>query len=179
MFKRSEAGTAVIMDRPTILRTNYDMNKNNPYLMVILIGQNGGWSTFDELVRQHRLMIDHDNAEHVIILGLSSGNASGRAEYETRMKQEFGRYFISLREYLSTPIYENGEIISCYGIEDQNAEIDMNYISPNADNLTVKQEIEQGIVPHAILADGVHYTSGTKTVIGDLIYKRCKELNIF
>lgn len=87
MFKRSEAGTAVIMDRPTILRTNYDMNKNNPYLMVILIGQNGGWSTFDKLVRQHRLMIDHDNAEHVIIIGLSSGNASGRAEYETRMKK--------------------------------------------------------------------------------------------
>lgn len=27
--------------------------------------------------------------------------------------------------------YENGEIISCYSIEDQNAEIDMDYISPN------------------------------------------------
>ena len=179
VFKRSEAGEAVTINRPTILRTNYDMNKNNPYLMVIFIGQNSGWSTFDELVRQHRLMIEHANAEHVIILGLSSGNASGRADYETRMKQEFGRYFISLREYLSTPIYENGEIVSCYGIEDQDAEIDMDYISLNANNLTVKQEIEQGIVPHAILADGVHYTTGTKTVIGDLIYKRCKELNIF
>ena len=180
VFKRSEAGEAITINRPTILRTNYDMNKNNPYLMVIYIGQNGGWdNNLDTLVRQHRLMINHANAEHVIILGLSSGNASGRAEYEARMKQEFGRYFISLREYLSTPIYENGEIVSCYGIEDQNAEIDMDYISPNANNLTVKQEIEQGIVPHAILADGVHYTTGTKTVIGDLIYKRCKELNIF
>ena len=180
VFKRSEAGEAVTIDRPTILRTNYDMNRNNPYLMVIYIGQNGGWdNNLDTLVRQHRLMIEHANAEHVIILGLSSGNTSTRADYETRMKQEFGRYFISLREYLSTPIYENGEIVSCYGIEDQNAEIDMDYISPNANNLTVKQEIEQGIVPHAILADSVHYTTGTKTVIGDLIYKRCKELNIF
>lgn len=74
---------------------------------------------------------------------------------------------------------DSRETVSCYGIEDQNAEINMDYISPNANNLTVKQEIEQGIVPHAILADGVHYTTGTKTVIGDLIYKRCKELNIF
>lgn len=179
VFKRSEAGESVTINRPTILRTNYDINKNSPYLMVIYIGQNGGWSNLDALVRQHKLMINHANAEHVIILGLSSGSASTRAEYEARMKQEFGRYFISLREYLSTPIYENGEIVSCYGIEDQNADIDMNYISPNANNLTVKQEITDGIAPHAILADGVHYTAGTKTVIGDLIYKRCKELNIF
>jgi hypothetical protein len=32
------------------------------------------------------------------------------------MKTEFGRYFVSLREYLSTPIYENGNIVSCYGM---------------------------------------------------------------
>lgn len=95
------------------------------------------------------------------------------------MKQEFGRYFISLREYLSTPIYENGEIVSCYGIEDQNTEIDMDCVASYASGKTVKQEITDGIVPHAILADGVHYTEETKTVIGDLIYKRCKELNIF
>ena len=181
VFKRSTAGdSSITINRPTVLRTNYDMNRNNPYLMIIFIGQNGGWDNdLDTLVRQHRLMIEHANAEHVIILGLSSGNTSTRTEYETRMKQEFGRYFISLREYLSTPIYENGEIVSCYGIEDQNAEIDMDYVATNASGKTVKQEITDGIVPHAILTDGVHYTSETKTVIGDLIYKRCKELNIF
>ena len=181
VFKRSTAGdSSITINRPTVLRTNYDMNRNNPYLMIIFIGQNGGWDNdLDTLVRQHRLMIEHANAEHVIILGLSSGNTSTRTEYETRMKQEFGRYFISLREYLSTPIYENGEIVSCYGIEDQNAEIDMDYVATNASGKTVKQAITDGIVPHAILTDGVHYTSETKTVIGDLIYKRCKELNIF
>ena len=62
------------------------------------------------------MMIEHSNDNHVIILGLSSGSAASRENYETRMKKEFDRYFISLREYLATPIYENGEIVSCYGI---------------------------------------------------------------
>ena len=55
----------------------------------------------------------------------------------------------------------------------------MDYVATYASGKTVKQEITEGIVPHAILADGAHYTSETKTIIGDLIYKRCKELNIF
>lgn len=180
VFKRSIAGDAITINRPTVLRTNFDMTKNDPYLMIIFIGQNGGWNNnLDDLVRQHKMMIEHSNANHVIILGLSSGSAASREDYEARMKKEFGRYFISLREYLSTPIYENGEIVSCYGIADQDANVAMDYISQNASGKTVLQEINDGIVPHAILADGVHYTSGTKTVIGNLIYKRCKELNIF
>ena len=180
VFKRSTTGDAITINRPTVLRTNFDMTKNDPYLMIIFIGQNGGWNNnLDDLVRQHKMMIEHSNANHVIILGLSSGSAASREDYEARMKKEFGRYFISLREYLSTPIYENGEIVSCYGIADQDANIAMDYVAQNASGKTVLQEITEGIVPHAILADGVHYTSGTKTVIGDLIYKRCKELNIF
>ena len=55
----------------------------------------------------------------------------------------------------------------------------LQWITQNASGKTVLQEITEGIVPHAILADGVHYTTGTKKIIGDLIYKRCKELNIF
>lgn len=175
-FTRSEDGDAVVIDRPTAIRTNYDRNRNEPYLMVIFMGQNGGYSDLDDLVRQHRLMIEHANAEHVIVLGLSSGTAAQRADYEERMRKEFGRYFISLREYLSTPIYTDGEITSCYGMADQNVEIDSDYTYGGK---TTKQEIEEGTVPHQILADGVHYTDGTKTVIGNYIYKKCCELNIF
>lgn len=175
-FTRSEAGDPVLIDRPTAIRTAYDRNRNDPYLMVIFIGQNGGYSDLDDLVRQHRLMIEHANAEHVIILGLSSGTASQRADYEARMKKEFGRYFLSLREYLSTPIYSGNEIVSCYGMADQNVEIDPDYTYSGK---TTKQEIEEGTVPHQILADGVHYTAETKTVIGKYIYKKCCELNIF
>lgn len=176
-FERNESGNQVVINRPTAIRTDYDMNRNAPYLMVIFIGQNGGYSDLDDLVRQHRLMIEHANARHVVVLGLSSGTKEQRASYEARMRKEFGRYFISLREYLSTPIYDNsGTIISCYGMEDQNVSIDSSY---TYNGKTTLQEIQEGSVPHQILADGVHYTSGTKDVIGKMIYKKCCELGIF
>lgn len=95
------------------------------------------------------------------------------------MKKEFGRYFISLREYLAHPIYDtDGKTIkSCYGLADQELEPgskEYNDVVYNA-----LEEIATGTVPHQILADSVHYTAGTKEVVGKLIYKRCQELNIF
>lgn len=176
-FTRSIKGDAININRPTVLRTDFDMNKNSPYLSVIFIGQNGGYSDLDDLIRQHHMMINHANAKHTIILGLSSGSKAQRLEYETRMEKEFGRYFISLRQYLSTPIYDSdGNIISCYGLDDQGLNIDESYYY---NGKSTKDEIADGIVPHQILADSVHYTSGTKKVIGDYLFKKCKELNIF
>ena len=177
-FTRNELGDAVTIDRPTAIRTDFDMNKNSPYLMVIFIGQNGGYSNLDDLVRQHRLMIEHSQAKHYIILGLSSGTASNRAEYENRMKTEFGRYFISLREYLAHPITNStGDIISCYGLADQGlAPASKEY---KGTTYVALDEIKNGAVPHQILQDSVHYTTGTKKIIGDMLYKKCCELNIF
>lgn len=179
-IKRNEIGDDIVIDRPTALVTNFDAIHNNPYLMIIYIGQNGwGSSDVNDLIRQHRLMIEHAHAKHVIVLGLSSGTAAQRKPYEDAMKKEFGRYFISLREYLAHPIYDtDGETIkSCYGLADQNLEPgskEYNDVVYNA-----LEEIAVGTVPHQILADSVHYTAGTKEVIGKLIYKRCQELNIF
>ena len=94
------------------------------------------------------------------------------------MKKEFGRYFISLREYLAHPIKNSsGEIISCYGLADQGLEPGSKEY--NGTTYVALDEIATGTVPHQILADSVHYTLGTKTVIGNMLYKRCKELNIF
>ncbi len=178
-FTRSEAGEVTVVDRPTVIRTEFDRNKNSPYLMIIFMGQNGGYeSDLDKLVQMHKLMIQHSNTKHYVVLGLSSGTASQRKEYENKMKQEFGRYFISLREYLSHPIYNSlGEIVSCYGLADQGLEPgskEYNGVTYNA-----LEEIAAGTVPHQILNDSVHYTTGTKEVIGKMLYKKCCELNIF
>ena len=158
-FTRSVAGERLVIDRPTAMTTAYDREKNNPHLMVIFMGQNGGYDNDnEELVNMHRLMIQHAKAKHVIVLGLSSGSASSRAAYETAMRKAFGRYFISLREYLSE-----------YGLADAGLTATS---ADTAAKLT-------GTVPPQLLADSVHYTSATKTVIGNLIYKRCCELGIF
>jgi hypothetical protein len=100
---------------------------------------------------QHKMMIGHSNANHVIILGLSSGSAASRENYEARMKKEFDRYFISLREYLATPIYENGEIISCYGIADQDANVAMDYVSQNASGKLFYKRLQRELYPMLFL----------------------------
>lgn len=105
------------------------------------------------------MMIEHSNANHVIILGLSSGSAASRDDYEARMKKEFGRYFISLREYLSTPIYKNGEIVSCYGIADQDADVAMDYISQNASGKLFYKRLQREL--HHMLFLRIVYTIQT------------------
>jgi hypothetical protein len=157
-FTRLEAGDEVVIDRPTPMLTVYDRERNNPHLMVIFMGQNGGYTDNADLINQHKLMIEHSHAKNVIVLGLSSGTATDRVEYETEMRKAFGRYFISLREYLSK-----------YGLEDAG-------LTPTEADITAMNE---GRVPPQLLIDAVHYTNACKTVIGNMLYKKCKELNIF
>ncbi|MGG4438422.1 hypothetical protein AAXE64_28110 [Priestia megaterium] len=158
VFKRNVAGTAVKIERPTALVTNYD-RKYNDGIMIIFMGQNGGWNNDNaELIRQHKLMIAHSNAKKVVILGLSSGTAAERASYEAAMKAEFGRYFISLREYLSQ-----------YGLADAG-------ITPTQADTDA---MALGKTPPSLLTDTVHYNTQCKTVIGNMVYKKMKELNIF
>ena len=169
-FTRSEAGDAKTIDRDASLVTYGDTKYNSPYLMVIFMGQNGGWSNVSELIDQHKKMIAHANAKHVLILGLSSGTAESRADYEAAMKAEFGRYFVSIRQYLAHPIYDAGNnIVSCYGLADER-------LTPTADDLA---KIAIGQVPSQLLADSVHYTTATKTAIGNMLFKYCQDLGIF
>lgn len=157
-FTRSAGGDAVTINRPQAMTTAFDREKNAPYLMVIFIGQNGGFKDNDELVRMHKHMIDHANAINYIVLGLSSGTAATRAEYEEAMRKEFGRYFISLREYLST-----------YGMTHAG-------LTPTTADIAA---MERGEVPPQLIADGVHFTEPCKRVIGEYLFEKCTELGIF
>ena len=178
-FTRSNEGKETVIDSPTEIITNYDGNYNSPYLMIIFMGENGGYNDIEDLINQHKQMIEHANAKYTIVLGFSSGSEKERKKYETAMKEEFGEYFISLREYLAQPIYdENGEIISCNGLADQELEPNDTYTYQDVTYDAI-EEIKKGIVPHMILKDSVHYTEETKTVIGNMIYKKLCELEIF
>lgn len=167
-FTRSESGIQVTIDRPTAIVTNYDKKYNAPKLMIIYMGQNGGYTDNKDLIAKHRWMIEHSKCRNFVVLGMSSGTAASRADYESAMRNEFGRLFISLREYLAHPIYTDGVVTSCYGLADAG-------MTPTADDLA---KIAIGQVPSQLLIDSVHYKDVTRTIIGNLIYKRCVELNI-
>lgn len=156
-FTRTTAGEEVIINRPTPIITNYMKIKRTPKLMIIFIGQNGGWDTVESLIEQHKLMIDYANNPEYFVLGLSSGTATERAEYEKAMKNAFGRRFFSLREYLSQ-----------YGIDDLG-------LTPTDEDTAA---MEEGKVPPQLLIDSVHYSTDTRSLIGKLIYDKLVELNI-
>lgn len=176
-FTRATIGEEIVIDRPTAIRTNFDnIHNGKNELMIIYMGANGGWSDVANLIHQHKLMIDHFKGKEYVVLGLSTGTAASSADYEAAMKEAFGRRFISLREYLAHPIYENGEIVSCYGLADQNlTPSTKEYAGVTYNSL---DEIAVGTVPHQLLIDGIHYTEGTRQVIGKMLYKKIKELNI-
>ena len=133
-FKRNADGEKVIINRPTPLIGTWSIERKND-IQVIFIGQNGGYTNIDDLVRQQRLMIEHSNNDKYIILGLTSGSATERAELEQRMIREYGRRYINLREYIST-----------YGMEDAELE-------PTETDLA---EMAEGKVPTSLRFDTVH-----------------------
>ncbi|WP_243875405.1 hypothetical protein [Lactiplantibacillus plantarum] len=170
-FTRNAKGNATIIDRITPLRTYFDRTHNNPYLMIIFMGQNGGYTDNDDLVRMHKLMIEHSHAKNVLILGMHTGTASSRGDYETAMKNEFGRKFFSLRQYLAHPVYgtDGKTIKSCWGLDDAG-------LTATNDDLA---KIEIGQVPLQLLLDGTHYTTATREVVGNAIYNYLVGLNLF
>lgn len=170
-FTRSVAGEAVTIKRPTAIRTAFDRLHNQPSeVMILFIGQNGGYIDIADLIRMHQQMISHFKGKEYLVLGLSSGTESQRAEYEKQMKQAFGRRFVSLREYLAHPVYDTDgkTVINCYGLDDAG-------LDPTDADI---ERIKLGQVPQTLLADSVHYTAATKTVIGTMLYKKMIELGI-
>ncbi len=170
-FTRLVAGEAVTIKRPTAIRTAFDRLHNQASeVMILFIGQNGGYTDLADLIRMHQQMISHFKGKEYLVLGLSSGTESQRAEYEKQMKQAFGRRFVSLREYLAHPVYDTDgkTIISCYGLDDAG-------LDPTDADI---ERIKLGQVPQTLLADSVHYTAATKTVIGAMLYKKIVELGI-
>ncbi len=157
-FTRSKPGEAITINRPTAIRTFGDRECNAPHLLIIYMGTNGGFNSPEDAVRLHRMMIEHANPVHVLILGMSKGTENSQRDYETAMRASFGRHFVSLREYLSS-----------YGLADAGL------TATEGDTAAMSE----GRVPPQLLTDEVHYTSTTKTVIGNMLFRYCQELNIF
>lgn len=177
-FTRNESGKAVEIFKPTVLRTNYDQNRNSPYLMVIFMGTNGELNV-DELIEEHRAMLAHANEKEYIILGLHTGCDADRGEYEEKMRAAFKDRFLSLRRFLCEPVYdEYGNIISCRGIELCGEEM-IPYFEGDSMVYDTAMQIREGRVPRQLLLDNTHYNEKTKKIIGEYIFKECAKLGIF
>ena len=172
-FTRKVAGDEYVITRPTTLITANKNRKGN--INIIWIGQNGekhsdhsGWDNEDDLVNQIRKMVEIANTDRYLILGLHTKDLTSRKLLEEKMYNEFGRHYINLRKYLSTPIYDvdGTTITSSYGLDD------VGFSATDDD----KRLIGMGYCPPSLLTDGVHGKDEFFDIITKLVYDRGNEL---
>lgn len=153
-FTRSKDGEELVIDRPTRVFF-YSTDRYNHSILCLLIGQNGGYSTKEELVEQIRNAIRHNGSDKYIILGLTTGSNTERAGLEKAMQNAFGLHYLNTRKYLYM-----------YGLSDAN-------IKPTTQD---EDDIKNGIVPNSLRSDSVHLNGKGYTVLGNIVYKKGVEL---
>ena len=153
-FTRSKDGKEIVIDRPTRIFF-YSTNRYNNSILCLFIGQNGGYSTEEELVEQIRNAIRHSGTDKYIILGLTTGSNTERASLEKTMQNAFGLHYLNTRKYLYM-----------YGLSDAN-------IKPTTQD---ENDIKNGIVPNSLRSDSVHLNDKGYTVLGNIVYKKGVEL---
>lgn len=153
-FTRSKDGKEIVIDRPTRIFF-YSTNRYNNSILCLFIGQNGGYSTEEELVEQIRNAIRHNCTDKYIILGLTTGSNTERASLEKTMQNAFGLHYLNTRKYLYM-----------YGLSDAN-------IKPTTQD---ENDIKNGIVPNSLRSDSVHLNDKGYTVLGNIVYKKGVEL---
>ena len=172
-FTRKNVGAEIVINRPVTLVTANKNRKGN--INIIWMGQNGekhadhsGWDSEDDLVNQIRKMVEIANTDRYLILGLHTKDLTSRKLLEEKMYNEFGRHYINLRKYLSTPIYDTDgtTITSSYGLDD------VGFSATDDD----KRFIGMGYCPPSLLTDGVHGKDEFFDIITKLVYDRGNEL---
>ena len=89
-------------------------------VLILEMGSNGGWHSYEELIEQYNLMITHSGCDEFIIIGdtdnpdesvdsraaLGDSDSAERAEstyktpWERALEDAFGKHFINMRRYL-------------------------------------------------------------------------------
>ncbi|WP_026730192.1 hypothetical protein [Flavobacterium denitrificans] len=133
-------------------------SRMNDKVNIYWIGQNGGYTNEDQLISYYQDLIGFNQNQNYIIIGLHTGTAANRALLESKMASAFGAHYINWRRY-----------IVAYGLEDAG-------ITPTSGDTAA---IAVGSCPPSLLSDTVHLNTAGYTVLGNLVYKRGKQLKIW
>lgn len=158
-FTRFNSGEPVKVEKGTVIRSAASTSYED-YILVLFIGQNGGYDNVEELIEQQQAMIDNqkENNDRFIIVGLHSGTKESRSVMEAAMEDVWGSHYINLREYMSTKALKDA------GIKMTNED---------------RELMAVGSTPKSLLSDEVHFNSKGYELLGKLIYQRMDSLGYF
>ncbi len=162
IFERSEPGAAVTIEPGTPIMTEACAQYGD-YVMVIMMGANGGYDSSEELVLQYQAMLQHQSIEKdryvVVGMPLIDADLAKWRRDEAAMKKAFGEHYVSYREWL----IENG--------------LQRAGITPTAAD---KERMKKGLIPLALLQpDEIHFTGTGYSLLGDMVYEKMDELGYF
>ncbi|WP_283177491.1 hypothetical protein [Gemmobacter sp. 24YEA27] len=151
-FTRAAAGAAVMMPSPCRVKTAaYDAYRDG--FPIIGIGQNGGYSDLEDLIRMNWAMINwtsQGRAGRFLVWTRTGVNAATNAEMEARYLKEFGPRFVNIRAMLS----------SLWAFQ-------VAGLTPTSDDLAA---IAVGSIPPSLRSDGVHHNDAGQYVIAVCFY---------
>lgn len=155
VFTREAPGEEVAITTPTTIVTSA-MADQSEDILVIFVGENGGWESKEDLANQIQAMVTYSVCGgKYVICGLTTGTENERAELEGYMEATFGNKYINLRKYLVEQ-----------GLNDAG-------ITPTPEDLG---NLESGSVPHSLRSDAIHGNSFYYRLIGEQVYKRILDL---
>ena len=154
---RTEVGVARTTTENSIVYTGAMKKHRNFHANIFFVGQNGGWTSYEDLTSQIKKMVDFSASSNYLVIGIHTSSKANRSDLEKLMVKEFGARYINLREYLAT-----------YGLEDAG-------LTPTETDITA---MSAGICPPQLLSDGVHFTYAGSTLLAKLIYRRSLALGI-
>ncbi len=152
-FTRSTGGAVVPVPFPGMLTTSAYRERRGD-IHILEMGQNGGYVDLDQLVAQQRAMDDW--SDYLLVRGFSTGTAASRAEADDKMLRAFGRRFVNIRAFLSSPA-----AMAHAGLTPTQADLDAQAV---------------GRVPPALLSDPVHLNNPGSRAKEWFTARRLKEL---
>ena len=135
--------------RPMMVRAE---GKGTKHILIVCMGQNG-WVNTDNhtLADIISKMIEHNNYDKYIVVGIPSGSKTSKEEQEKVLSSCFGNHFVNAREYIST-----------YGLSDSN-------LTPTEEDTSAMSE---GRIPPQLRVDGVHMNDYGYIAMANCIYQR-------
>lgn len=139
-------------------------------VMIIQMGSNGGWSSYDELIGQYRAIIENSGVQKYIIVGDTDNPVEAYdswqyeadeevgindTAWEAALREAFGEHFINMRTYILQ-----------YGM-------DIAGLEPTQEDMA---DLEQGRIPMQLKDDYTHFNSYGYYVMGKAVYAKGIEL---
>ena len=193
-FIRDEAGEEVIFDRPQLVIPTELKNKNS--IWIAFLGTNGGWvpadtrndfnKSADILVNYYKQLRDYIGHDNYVFLGFYSTAyidqtiGPTRVErwkyFEDRMVEEFGKHYLSVRQYLREYGWRDAGYQLGYRLVEE--EGNNHYTCTKEDIASDKQAIADGRIPYCIVngESGVHMLSKPSACVANQVIKRLYEL---